>query len=223
MSAPDSSTTVERSIALLWELYAAPDGLTVSELARRLQTQRTALYRLLRPFLRTQFIRRGDNKRYYLGFGITALARAVAQPIEVLTTAALQRLADVTGCAAMIIANTDDILVTVASATPQRTGMYVVAPVGFVHENNDVAQRAIASATAPTFREEVATEDGEPGFVSNGDGGGRATTIAVPFYAPLIGTPACILVASLSPFDESATADLLRGTVVELTGSSSPL
>jgi len=209
----DASTTVERAVALLWELYDAPDGLSASELARRLETQRTALYRLLRPFLRSQFIRRDERKRYFLGFGITALARAVAQPIEAITQRPLQGLADATGCAAMIIADTDGTLVTVASATPREPGMYVASPNGFVHQGNDVAIRALrAGQDASPIEEVEALEDRERGFASN-ERDGFVTTVAMPLRVPLIGAPSCLLIASLSPLDLHSVAEPMRQAI----------
>ncbi|MEV4668619.1 helix-turn-helix domain-containing protein [Microbacterium sp. LWO12-1.2] len=214
LATSDSSTTVERSIALLWELYANPEGLSASDLARRLDTQRTALYRLLRPFLRTQFIRRDDRKRYYLGFGITALARAVAEPIENLVRDSLQKLADDTDCSAMIIADTDGILVTVASAGPQRPGMHVAAPPGFVHENNDVALRAIDAGRGVAATEPLADAAGFSNAI-----GGLATTIALPLHVPIIGSDACILLASVTPFRLDDVLPLLSRAVEEVARS----
>ncbi|MEV4852877.1 helix-turn-helix domain-containing protein [Microbacterium sp. LM3X-1.2] len=219
LTTSDSSTTVERSIALLWELYANPEGLSASDLARRLDTQRTALYRLLRPFLRTQFIRRDDRKRYYLGFGITALARAVAEPIESLVRDTLQKLADATDCSAMIIADTDGILVTVASASPQRPGMHVAAPPGFVHENNDVALRAIDAGRGGAAGNDLLADAARP--FSN-ENRGSATTIALPLHVPIIGSDACILLASVTPFRLDDVLPLLSHACEVVAHSQDP-
>lgn len=207
-------------MALLWELYLSPDGLSASELARRLETQRTALYRLLRPFLRSQFIRRGDRKKYYLGLGITALARGVAQPIESVAHRPLQTLADETGCSAMIIADTDGVLLTVISATPRQPGMYVTSPNGFVHQGNDLAMRAILAGRPPSPSDEAEVrEDRDRGYATN-EHDGFVTTIALPLTASLIGAPACLLVASLTPLTPAEIAGRAAEAVREITVAS---
>ncbi len=204
MSATNSSSTLEKAIALLWELYAEPDGLTASELARRIDIHRTGFYRLIRPFLRTQFVRRDDRRRYYLGFGITALARAVAQPIEGLIAAPIQALANKTNVSVIVVTDTDGILVTISSAKPETPGMHVTVPPGYVHNDNPVADLAVRSLRPPSPEDSADLRKvREQGFASNRSGR-IATVIAVPMRLQIVGGETCLLLSSAEPFDIDA-------------------
>lgn len=209
MSAKDSSTTLEKAIALLWALYQNPDGLSASELARQLDSHRTALYRLLRPFLQSQFIRKGEGKRYYLGFGITALAKAVSDPVESLVREPLQWLANKTSCTTLLVADTDGTLVTIASYQPDQTGMHISAPIGFVHESSSVAREAIDSLFltegdhgADTF------SDSSEFLISNP--GTHPFSIATPILLPAVTPRSCIMLTSPSPINTETAVEALR-------------
>ena len=200
MQQSDSSSTLERALALLWQLYAEPEGLTASELAARLDTQRTALYRLLRPFLREQFIRRDTRKRYYLGFGITALARAVAEPLESIVRVPLQRLADASGSTAVLVADTDGILVTVASAQPAVPGIHLSVPTGFVHDGSSSVRTAVQAIRARESASEATSREDRPPL-GIGDGSAHGFTAAKLVRIPIIGTDAFVAVMSVGQLD----------------------
>lgn len=215
MRQSDSSSTLERALALLWQLYSQPAGLTASELAERLGTQRTALYRLLRPFLREQFIRRDARKRYYLGFGITALARAVAEPVEGVVRQPLQQLADASASTAILVADTDGILVTIASAQPSSPGIHLAIPNGFVHEEASGMQHVVRAIRADGSG--VGTSS-DPLFAM-AEAQAHGSTAAVLVRVPIIGTDAFLALVSVSQLDRPTARRLLAHAAEQLVSA----
>lgn len=215
MRQSDSSSTLERALALLWQLYSEPQGLTASELAERLETQRTALYRLLRPFLREQFIRRDARKRYYLGFGITALARAVAEPVEGVVRQPLQQLADASACTAILVADTDGILVTIASAQPVSPGIHLAIPNGFVHDDDSGVRHVVSAIRG---NESASEAQADPHFAM-AQAQAHGSTAAVLVRVPIIGTDAFLALVSVSQLDRATAHRLLAHAAEQLVSA----
>lgn len=215
MRQSDSSSTLERALALLWQLYSEPQGLTASELAERLGTQRTALYRLLRPFLREQFIRRDARKRYYLGFGITALARAVAEPVEGVVRQPLQQLANASGSTAILVADTDGILVTIASAQPTSPGIHLAIPNGFVHEETSGIQHVVRVIRASASGGEASDDP----LFAMAEAQAHGSTAAVLVRVPIIGTDAYLALVSVSRLDRTTAHRLLADASEQLVAA----
>lgn len=146
----ENSTTVERAVKLLFELGASPGGLTATELAKRLDTQRPPLYRLLQTLSAYRLIRRDELKLYTLSVGVLELARAVSEPLDALVRPILQTAADQTGLSAMLLLAEGDALVTVLSVTPRTPGMHLASTPGFVHPTGPTAPRlAVLSLRSP--------------------------------------------------------------------------
>ncbi|GGH40912.1 MarR family transcriptional regulator [Microbacterium album] len=178
--AAESSTTVDRSIRLLFELAQHPDGLTVSELARRLDTQRPPLYRQLRSLMEARLVRRTENKLYQLGVGVLELARAFADPFTERARPALQQAADATGHSAMLNFAEGDALVLALSATPRAAGMHLSTPVGFVYPEGPIAPRVAMLAARPPApdEDEVVTATRARGYIG---------TFTLPTHTGIVG------------------------------------
>lgn len=166
--AQPTSTTLDRSILLLFELAENPEGLTVSELARRLETQRAPLYRQLRSLVNGRLIRRTEDKAYQLGLGVLELARAFSTPINEKARPILQDLADELGFTAHLSLAEGEALVLVASATPTSPGMHLTTRTGYTFSDDMSAPRAAMLASkAPSGNEpEVVANTRARGYVS---------------------------------------------------------
>lgn len=149
-----SSTTLDRSILLLFELAANPEGLTVSELARRLGTQRAPLYRQLRSLTNGRLIRRAEDKTYQLGLGVLELARAFSTPINEKARPILQQIANQTGFTAHLSLAEGEALVLAASATPNSPGMHLTTRAGYTYDQTMSAPRVAMLASKPRSDEE---------------------------------------------------------------------
>ena len=67
---PAGAQTLDRGLRVLWHLATQPSGATLVELSRSLGINRTALHRLLETFVAHDFVRRDDEKRFRLAYGL---------------------------------------------------------------------------------------------------------------------------------------------------------
>jgi DNA-binding IclR family transcriptional regulator len=226
-TAREGSTTVDRSVRLLFELARNPEGLTVSELARRLDTQRPPLYRQLRTLTEARLIRRTEGKLYRLGVGVLELARAFSDPITERARPALQVAADASGYSAMLNLAEDDALVMVLCATPRTPGMHLTTPTGFLYPEGLIPPRVAMLAARPAADGEapVVTEARERGYTGTATLGSRYGIIgvAVPLRSRGInGSVALVTGAGSEPLsaeDERELAKVAQRAVEEIADS----
>ena len=108
--APESSKTLDRGIQLL-ELLARPDrasGLTITELAARLDVGRPVVYRLVTALEAHHLVTRRPNGRVRLGLGVSRLAAAVTPLVRNEARPILQELADSVGATAHLTVSEGD-------------------------------------------------------------------------------------------------------------------
>jgi DNA-binding IclR family transcriptional regulator len=147
----DSSQTVGRAVRILFELAAVPRGLTVTELAKRVNTQRAPLYRVLDTLSAYRLIRRNQNKLYFLSIGVLELARTVSEPLENLVRPALQDLANATNTTAMLILAEGDVLTAALAVTPEsHQDMHITATAGFRLPDGPIPSRLVMDAALPS-------------------------------------------------------------------------
>lgn len=92
--------SLERGFMVLEEVARARDGMTLSELSRRLELHTSTLYHLTRTLVALGYLRTGpDDKRYRVGRGIYQIASACLEEAELTATVEpyLDRLAAATG------------------------------------------------------------------------------------------------------------------------------
>ncbi|GGH40950.1 transcriptional regulator [Microbacterium album] len=211
---------------LLFELAQHPEGLTVTELARRLGTQRPPLYRQLRTLLDARLIRRTEGKLYRLGVGVLELARAFSDPLLERARPLLQSAADATGYSAMLNVAEGDALVLVWCATPRAPGMHLTTPIGFLYPDGLIPPRVAMMASRPRDAEEplVVTEARERGYVGTATIGSRYgfVGVAVPLRSRgAFGSLALARgVGPLDEADERSLAQVAQAAAREITDSS---
>jgi len=172
------STTVDRAGDLLQLLAESPQGLGITELTRRLNTQRAPLYRILQALIDHRLVRRDPHKRYLLGVGTLQLARAYEAQFPVGIEPALRRVADDTGLTASLVSADGDVLTTVVSITPSTVAEHVFTPPGFRHPDGPLATRMAVLASKPPQPGELeeVTAARSRGFAI-----GRRAAIPVPY------------------------------------------
>lgn len=117
----ETSQTLDRGLAVLWQLAAHSDGLTAGELAERLSTARAVVYRLLRTLEAHRLIGRSGT-RYVLGFGIAELASHLRPRLQATVLPILRRLSGQTNSTALLsVADGDQALVLLTEEPPQST------------------------------------------------------------------------------------------------------
>ena len=72
-----TTSTVEKSIEVLFHLHGAGEALGVSALGRALGLPRSTVHRLLAPLLRRGLVERDGDRRYCPGFALVALGLGV--------------------------------------------------------------------------------------------------------------------------------------------------
>jgi len=88
--------SVQKAAAVLRAAAGAPEGVTVSELARRAGLPRATALRMVEALVAERFLRRLPDERVALGSGLLGIARA-ADPDAILLEAAEQPLVELAG------------------------------------------------------------------------------------------------------------------------------
>lgn len=145
----DRSKTVDRSIRLLFELADNPRGLTVTDLAGRLGTERPPLYRVLRTLSDYKLITRDSDKRYTLSIGILALVRAFNAPFLDRARLQLQGAADEAGHTALLHLADGDTLLVALCVVPRTPGVHLTVQLGTPYTYPDGAPWTVIFSARP--------------------------------------------------------------------------
>lgn len=100
--------TIDRGLRVLWHLAEQPAGANLATLSRDLGMNRTALHRLMETFVAHDFVRRDDDKRFHLSYGLVELASHVDSDLHRLAYPVMAELADATGGTAHIMTPISD-------------------------------------------------------------------------------------------------------------------
>ena len=132
--ATETSQTLDRGLQVLRVLAEVPTGLTVTELAARLQVNRTVVYRLVATLEQHALVRRDHAGRLHVGLGILHLASAVQPVLRDLAAPVLRRLAEELGCTAHLTVADGDEALALAVVEPSWTDFHVAYRVGARHD-----------------------------------------------------------------------------------------
>jgi len=151
----DRSKTVDRSIRLLFELADNPRGLTVTDLAARLGTERPPLYRVLRTLGDYKLITRDSNKRYTLSIGVLALVRAFNAPFLDRARVELQAAADEAAHTALLHLADGDTLVVALCVVPRTPGVHLTVQLGTPYTYQDGAPWTVIYSARPPSEQDT--------------------------------------------------------------------
>jgi DNA-binding transcriptional ArsR family regulator len=167
----ETSQTLGRGLRLLQLVAASAEAVTVTEVAARLGTSRTAVYRLLATLEMFGLVERGHDGRLRLGLGLLPLAAAVQPRLRQAALPALRRLAEELGATSHLTIADGDEAVAIAVVEPSWTEVHVAYRVGSRHPlARGAAGRAILEARA-----------GRPAFViTEGELQAGASGVAAP-------------------------------------------
>ncbi len=151
----ETSQTLDRGLRVLDALTAAPGGLTVTELAERLEVNRTVVYRLVSTLELHALIRKDSRGRLHVGLGVLRLASAVQPVLRDLAMPVLRRLAESVGCTAHLTIADGDEALALAVVEPSWTDFHVAYRVGSRHSlRQGAAGKAILlgrDASSPAY------------------------------------------------------------------------
>lgn len=148
--AAETSQTLDRGLRVLRVLAEAPAGLTVTELAGRLEVNRTVVYRLVSTLEQHALVRRDIGGRLHVGLGVLHLASAVQPVLRDSALPVLRRLAEACGCTAHLTVADGDEALALAVVEPSWTDFHVSYRVGARHPlDQGAAGKAILLGREP--------------------------------------------------------------------------
>jgi len=141
---PETSQTLARGLRVLRLLADEPRGVTMTELARRVDVNRTVAYRLVATLVEFGLARRDDEGRVYVGVGVIELARAIEPLLRDQARPILRKLAEDVGATAHLTVAEGDEALAIAVIEPSWTDYHVAYRVGTRHPlDRGAAGRAI--------------------------------------------------------------------------------
>lgn len=194
----ETSQTLDRGLRVLGALAAAPDGLTVTELAAALGVNRTIVYRLVTTLEQHALVRREPGGRIQVGLGVLHLASAVHPVLREAAVPVLRELADAVGCTAHLTVADGGEALAIAVVEPTRTDFHVSYRVGTRH----ALEAGAAGKAILLGRDEESTE---PYVTTVGELQRGARGIAAPLGSPDL--EASVGVVTLGEVDEAEVGD----------------
>jgi DNA-binding IclR family transcriptional regulator len=133
MTEAPQSQTLDRGLRILEHLAAVATPQTVMDIAGGVDLHRSITYRLLRTLESHELVERDAAGRYWLGVGVSALARSVRSDLQSAALPRLAALAEDLGMTAFLVIRVSGEAVTVATVEPQDTAAHVVYRPGTRH------------------------------------------------------------------------------------------
>ncbi|GAA4696909.1 IclR family transcriptional regulator [Nocardioides conyzicola] len=127
------SQTLDRGLRVLDVLASTPDGLTMTELAARMEVNRTIVHRLVATLEARGMVRRDAHGRLRVGLGVLRLGAAVQPVLRELAVPVLRDLAEAVGCTAHLTVADGDEALALAVVEPSWTDFHVSYRVGSRH------------------------------------------------------------------------------------------
>lgn len=192
------STTVTRAVDLLHLLATRPEGLSITELARRLGTQRAPLYRIIGSLTERSLVHRNARGLFVLGAGLLDLARPLEQTLDELVAEPLQRAANAADAGAVLVLDSGEGLVAAVSRSPETADMHIVTPVGHRFSDGAIAPRLVIDS----MRSHEPSEVRQRGYAtSSGKALAGAWAAAFAVQLPEQYGAACVLLVTMRPED----------------------
>jgi len=216
----ETSQTLDRGLRVLTVLAGAPGGLTVTELAGRLEVNRTVVYRLVSTLEQHALVRKDGRGRLHVGLGVLHLASAVQPALRDVAVPVLRRLAEEVGCTAHLTVADGDEALALAVVEPSWTDFHVSYRVGARHSlEAGAAGKAILAG-----RDGQAVDPEGPGYVvTSGELQPGARGIAAPVRG-MEGFEASVGVVTLGDLDPEAVGTRILAAAADLSDqlASSP-
>ncbi|WP_395695719.1 IclR family transcriptional regulator [Nocardioides sp.] len=197
----ETSQTLDRGLRVLAALAGGGDGLTVTELAARLDVNRTVVHRLVATLEQHALVRRDARGRLHLGLGVLPLAAAVQPVLRDLAVPVLRELAESVGCTAHLTVADGGEALALAVVEPTWTDFHVGYRIGSRHRlDRGAAGRAIL----------LGREPGDDAFaVTEGELQPGARGLAVPVRG-VDGLEASVGIVTMGEIDVDTVAPLVR-------------
>ena len=206
--AAETSQTLDRGLRVLDVLAASPGGLTVTELAGRLEVNRTVVYRLVSTLEGHALIRKDARGRLHVGLGVLRIASAVQPVLRDLAVPVLRALAESVGCTAHLTVADGEEALALAVVEPSWTDFHVAYRVGSRHPlNRGAAGKAILAGREP---------NGPPYVSTSGELQAGAQGVAAPVRG-VEGLEASVGIVTLDQVDPDTIGEQVAAAAAEVT------
>lgn len=205
--ATETSQTLDRGLRVLDVLASTPGGLTITELAARLEVNRTVVYRLVSTLEQHALVRRDARGRLHVGLGLLHLASAVHPLVRDVAVPVLRELAEQVGCTAHLTVTEGDEALALAVVEPSWTDFHVSYRVGSRHP---LTQGAAGKAILLGRGAEPA-----PYVLTSGELQAGARGLAAPVLG-VHGLEASVGVVTLGDLDESVLGPRVAAAAAEV-------
>ncbi|MBP1326935.1 DNA-binding IclR family transcriptional regulator [Leucobacter exalbidus] len=207
---------MSRAIDLLYLLAEHEAGMSITELARELSTQRPPLYRIVGSLMERGLVHRTSTGKYVLGAGLIELARPLERTLDELVAGPLQRAANASGAGAVLVLDTADGLVAAVSKSPETVQMHLVTPVGHRFSEGPIAPRLAIDSVNHPERAELAEIRDRGYATSSGQAFAGSWAAAFSVTLPDQYGVACVMLATMHPEDEDRLITVGNAAVAEI-------
>ncbi|WP_344071497.1 IclR family transcriptional regulator [Microbacterium sediminicola] len=125
--------TLARGLAALREVAASEGGLTVQELAERLDVHRTIAYRMIATLVEAALVSRGEDGRYRGAVGLLELRAAGYEAFKHAAEPVLRDLANELGATASLLVPEQDEAIALLVVSPQAARYHIAFSAGSRH------------------------------------------------------------------------------------------
>lgn len=213
--AAETSQTLDRGLRVLEILASSPGGLTVTEIAARLEVNRTVVYRLVSTLEPHALVRKDARGRLHVGLGVLHLASAVQPVLRDLAVPLLRQLAERVGCTAHLTVADGDEALALAVVEPSWTDYHVSYRVGSRHPlQQGAAGKAILLGRA-------GDEPRSTYVVTTGELQAGARGLAAPVLG-VVGLEASVGIITLGDLDAETVGPLVAEAAAEVAACLSP-
>ena len=189
------SQTLDRGLRALELVAGSSGGLSVQEVAERLDVHRTIAHRLLATLTEHRLVTRGADGRFRAGGGLTALAQGVQGALRETAVPIMRELADELDSTIALLVREGEEAVAVLVVTPTTAAYHLAFRTGSRHPlGRGSAGICLLAALPPRPDErEAVTRARAQGFaVSKGEVEPGAHGLAVLLHEPGDAPAACI-------------------------------
>lgn len=179
---PAGSQTLARGLRALELISRSPEGLTIQEVAERLDVHRTVASRLLTTLMQFRLVARHDG-RYRPGAGLAVLGATFDNNIRELSLPVLRQLADRTKATASLLVAEGDEQVAVAVIVPAGVAYHLSFQEGsrYPIDRGSAGLAMLASGPPqPDERDAVAQARADGWVLTHGEVEPNAWGLAVP-------------------------------------------
>jgi DNA-binding IclR family transcriptional regulator len=149
-SKSSGSQTLDRGLRALEMVAAAPGGMTMQEVADRLEVHRTIAHRLLATLADHHLIARGPDGRFRAGGGLAALAGGLQRTLLDTALPIMRELAEELESTVALLVREGEEVVGIAVATPTQAAYHLAFRAGSRHPlGRGSAGIALLSALPP--------------------------------------------------------------------------